>query len=843
MKALSRRRTRPLAILAFLSLFVALALGGAQSWNILEHLDQARKAARVEAQVRARLSGDFVSNIINGADQTLSALMLGQDKGARPLPMMIERGVLFSSSLAGIALFDQEGNYVAGFSREGDQFQNCGGCRFFRAHKTEENDIFIGSLLGDAEAYSAPQPIFGVSRRILGSDGKLTGVIAAIIDTSLIEANFAATSDQNVKRLALSDLTGTLLASWSDTFEPKTRLLVQQPHFSPVRLDKIEGNSATIMTDRRIIALHRPGAYPIWIALSFDPAQQMAAWHKESRYEIGLLAAILSILGILAFFLARQMLDRYRAEEVLEKAQEDLERRVEARTLQLRREIQERRRAEESLQASDERFQRFMDNIPAAAFIKDENGRYVYVNRQFYEIYGLQGREIIGRKLFDLFPPEILPRILADDLIAWRDEKSVSGETEMPIDGQIRTYFFNKFPLKLNQGQKLLAGVVLDVTEQRATFKALAQAQKMQALGHLTGGIAHDFNNLLTIILGNLEMAQEFGSEGMDTTVMIGEAKMAAKRGAALTEKLLAMFRRRPRPGRASCEVNGLLLSVSGILRRTLGDAVSIEIHPDSAELYIPVDAGLLESAILNLALNARDAMLNGGTLEISVRRRDGHAVLTVTDNGTGMTQDVLERAFEPFFTTKETGKGSGLGLSMVYSLANQAGGSVNIDSALGKGTKVTLLLPLIDPPADRGEGNDGTPLPKGHERLLVVEDEEALRRLASSMLESLGYEVETAANGPEALQKIEAMEMPPHLIFSDMVMPGGMDGFDLAAEIRKRCPETAILLASGHFDSNKGRGETGEWTVLQKPYDKATLARHIRAQLDAAYPSSGEKT
>ncbi len=832
----SDKRTGPLAALALLVLFAALALGTMQAWNILDNLEQVKKSATLEAQGRSRLAADYISNILDGAEQTLAALMLGQEQGLAPMSAMIERGVLFSSTLSGIALFNETGDYVAGFSRDGEHFQNCATCRFFRAHATEDKDFFIGSLLGDSDKEHASWPVLGVSRRLKDGQGAMMGVLAAFIDTAVIEARFAATSDLNVTGLSLIDQPGNLLALWTQTPGSKPRLLVHVPDFADFGLVRTEGDAQTIADKKRIIALHRTGAYPLWTALAFDPARLMDGWLKESRNDLIMLAGIFCILGVLTYAMARQMLERYRAEAALEASQTDLEKRVESRTLQLRREIQDRRRAEESLRGSEERFQRFMDNIPAAAFIKDEDGRYIYVNQHFSDIYGLKGREVIGRKVFDLFPAETLPRILADDLAVWREEKSISSEMDVVIEGRTRTFFFTKFPLRLAQGQKMLAGVVLDVTEQRATMKALAQAQKMEALGQLTGGIAHDFNNLLTIILGNLEMTEEFAAPGSDVALMAGEAKLAAKRGAALTERLLAMFRRRPRPGQASCEVNGLLLSISDLLRRTLGDAITIAIHPEDNDVTVPVDAGLLESAILNLALNARDAMPGGGSLTLSIQRRpeEQRAALLVADTGTGMSSEVLDRAFEPFFTTKEAGRGSGLGLSMVYSMAHQAGGSVQIDSEPGRGSLVTVLLPLADPAA--AVAKESAPdllVLSGDERILVVEDEAALARLAASMLSSLGYRVDTASNGVEALEMIGAMAEPPDLVFSDVMMPGGMDGFDLAACIGERHPGTAVLLASGHYATQKSEQETSAFTVLHKPYDKAALALHIRAQLD----------
>jgi len=376
----------------------------------------------------------------------------------------------------------------------------------------------------------------------------------------------------------------------------------------------------------------------------------------------------------------------------------------------------------------------------------------------------------------------------------------------------------------------------------------LRQSQKMEALGHLTGGVAHDFNNLLAVVIGNLEMAERSTAVEPEIRELLHEAIDAASRGASLTQRLLALSRKqalRPEP----IDVFALLDDMRSLLERSLGEQVEVEVGEKSAKLYCKADRSQLEGAILNLAINARDAMPSGGRLSIKATRipadeiqfsecaessSDGYIAISIRDTGVGIPQDILDRVFEPFFTTKDIGEGTGLGLSMVYGFAKQSGGHVEIDSADGAGTEVRLYLPSskILPAAHEKAGD--TDVHRGHgESVLVLEDESALRRLVVTHLESLGYSVVSVANGEEALSAIESMESID-LLLSDVMLPGGLSGHEIAAEVRKHRPETKILLMSGYAEgvvSRAGQLELGD-ALLNKPFQLTELACRVRAVL-----------
>lgn len=373
----------------------------------------------------------------------------------------------------------------------------------------------------------------------------------------------------------------------------------------------------------------------------------------------------------------------------------------------------------------------------------------------------------------------------------------------------------------------------------------LAHAQRLEAVGQLTGGVAHDFNNLLTVISGNLQLLEDEEISGIDRMQIIQSALRAVGNGAALTRKLLA-FARRQRLSPRSIAPQSWLTELTSLLKRTLGETIAIRTACDSALPNVFADAGELDAALVNLALNARDAMPRGGELAISVGERrivsndeiadlqPGHYVtIRVVDTGIGMTADVLARVLEPFFTTKGAGKGNGLGLSMVYGFARQSGGAMTIDSQLGYGTRVALFLPSAPAKADVLRTREPLPASLGGETVLVVEDEPDVRGIAVSFLRSLGYASRVAGNAEEALDLLRECTVID-LLFSDVVLGSGMSGLDLARAARLQRPHLPVLLTSGYEHSvlNRSDGEVA-FKLLRKPYTREEFSAAIRQALD----------
>ncbi len=402
-----------------------------------------------------------------------------------------------------------------------------------------------------------------------------------------------------------------------------------------------------------------------------------------------------------------------------------------------------------------------------------------------------------------------------------------------------------------------LATVNLDLETQigqrEKVEEALRQAQKMEAIGQLTGGVAHDFNNLLQVILGNLErLAPRLRGTGADDELrrLIDAASRAAARAATLTQRLLAFSRRQPLMP-TTLDVNRLVVGMSELISRTLGEAIRTETLLSGNVWRVSADENQLESALLNLAVNARDAMPSGGRLTIETRNvtldeayarsQDGvqpgdHVQIAVTDTGAGMTKDVVERAFDPFFTTKGIGQGTGLGLSQVYGFVRQSGGHVRIYSEPGHGTTVKLYLPRQGAMAARETTPMPASVPRGvnTETILVVEDEPDVRVFARDTLRGLGYAVREAGDGKAALEIIER-EPQVRLLLTDIGLPGGLDGRELADEVRRRRPDLKVVFTTGYArdatmrDVRPGTGVE----LLSKPFNAAELARMIRTALD----------
>ena len=389
------------------------------------------------------------------------------------------------------------------------------------------------------------------------------------------------------------------------------------------------------------------------------------------------------------------------------------------------------------------------------------------------------------------------------------------------------------------------------IAERQMAERQFIQAQKMEAVGHLTGGISHDFNNLLTIILGNLDWLSERVETDEKSSHLVDEAMKAARRGADLTQRLLA-FSRRQELCPEVVELPHLLSRFEPLLSRALRERITLEWQFEEDLWPVFVDPGQFENAIINLGINARDAMPDGGRLKISagnvtvdsgfVTSRAGikpgeYVLVSVKDTGTGMPPEVVRRAFDPFFTTKEAGKGSGLGLSMVFGFVRQSGGFIEIDSTPEVGTDIHLYLPRAEFAQDvEAVSGDGTMrIQRGSERVLVVEDDPLVRELTVGYLTELGYDALNAENGIAALSVLEA-EGAVDLVVSDVVMPGGMSGLDLSSAIRERFRDIRILHMSGysHDEFEKEGHSIDDYTVLQKPFNKEQLASKVRETLDS---------
>ena len=508
---------------------------------------------------------------------------------------------------------------------------------------------------------------------------------------------------------------------------------------------------------------------------------------------------------------------------------------------------QQLHRRNAQLEAVNRRLREIIDNSPSLIAMRNLDGRFLTVNKRFEEWHGLSRERAEGKASHELFAPELanIYAITGEDKLRQGQAVEEEVQTSFP-DGRTHTVLLTNFPVLDPTGQLMGVGTIgTDITDRRDAEDELRQAQKMEALGQLTGGIAHDFNNLLAVISGNLSLLRDESFVSDDKRELIEDALASARSGAALTDRLLAFGRRQTLHPQV-IDTKELMTGLLRILERTLGETIDIRRSLPDDLWPIEIDKGQFETALLNLALNARDAMPDGGRLgvdtsNISLDRRialsDGHVPpgdyvkMTVSDTGVGMTSDVVERAVQPFFTTKDAKHGSGLGLSMVYGFAKQSGGYFELSSSPGEGTSATLYLPRTQSTVDgarTASKRREKPAPKG-ERILLVEDDSRVRRMAKRILLALGYNVLEAEDGQTALALLRATP-DIDLLFTDIVLPRELNGFELADAARQVCPGLQILYTSGYAEDPllPGRDSVDPIRLVKKPFQKEDLAREV---------------
>ena len=611
-------------------------------------------------------------------------------------------------------------------------------------------------------------------------------------------------------------------------------------HNGKAAMDQVRGVLAAMVAEEERIYARRNEA-----------AQRRAA--TTGNLILAAIAGSLFVLAAIYAMMRREVSQRRRSEAELARLNATLDEKVAARTAELERigdtlerEVAERTRAATTLQATKEILEAILECSPLALIGFDAERRVIGWNSRAEELFGRATADVMGAAV-DLFAGDDAAQFEVMFAQAMAGERSCD-EVLRAGEGRGRQLSISADPLYDRAGEP--RGVVLaveDVSERRLLEEQLRQAQKMEAVGQLTGGLAHDFNNLLAVIIGNLDLAAETARDGA-IEEPIEEALGAAQRGAELTRALLAFSRRQPLQPRAVA-VADLITSLHGLLQRALGERVLIESKLAPSLGPALADPAQLEAALLNLAVNARDAMPKGGRLVIetadsqldqdyaAIHREvvpGRYLLIAVSDSGSGMSAETLRRAFEPFFTTKAPGSGSGLGLSMVHGFAKQSGGHVSIYSEQGFGTTVRLYLPYAQPAAEAGEVKGealNEPRASG-ETILVVEDQAEVRRIVVRQLTSLGYRVLEAENAQTAFEALRT-DAPIDLLFTDIVMPG-VSGIEVAAAARKARPDLRVLLTSGFADGFASATPIGVAdAVLTKPYRRWDLARRVRGLLD----------
>jgi PAS domain S-box-containing protein len=517
-------------------------------------------------------------------------------------------------------------------------------------------------------------------------------------------------------------------------------------------------------------------------------------------------------------------------------------------------EITERKRAEEEVRSAWARAQQYLDVAGVMLLVLDRQAKITLINRKGAEVLGYEEEELIGRDWFETCLPEERHaelRTIWEGLM--RGELGGPSEYEHPVvtrSGDRRLIAWTNVVLRDPDGRAVgILGSGEDITERRSLEEQLRLSQRMEAVGRLAGGVAHDFNNLLTVILGDTELAlKDAGADGR-LRELLGEVMEAGERAASLTRQLL-VFSRRQVVEPTVFSLNDLVAEVEKMLRRLIEEDIELTTRRAPDLGLVNADRGQIEQVLVNLVVNARDAMPFGGRLVVETdnvtldeawaaahpgARAGEYVLLAVTDTGTGMTDDVKAHLFEPFFTTKERGTGTGLGLATSYGIVQKHGGYIGVYSREGVGTTMAVYLPRAEDEPAGGAQFEAINLPRGEETILLVEDEVAVRRVATRLLEGQGYTVLDAADGFEALRVLEQYRGGIDLLLTDVVLPG-MSGRELAEKVRTEMPQLRVLFCSGYTDDVMVERQFPEWgeQLVQKPFTIQELACRVRGALDA---------
>jgi PAS domain S-box-containing protein len=769
------------------------------------------------------MTEEQTTRTIQNVDQTLEAARLklaglgnfdaGNEQAAREI---LQASLIDRPFIRAIWVLDAGGRIVYD-SDVGNVGLSLGDRPYFKAY--QENPALGFEITAPFVSRSTGEWSLAATKPLRRADGTLLGVVVGALELKFLDRVWNAGSGEEIA-VTLLHQNGTLLMRSPFSEKVMGRSFADSPLFTKLLSVAPTGTyqSPSVADNQwRILAYSRLSAYPnLVIVVGQAIERTLAPWRRYATFAIAGWLVACVVLTLLSFWLFGEWKRR---------------------------------------QATETRYRQLFDANPHSTFVVDPDTlQLLAVNDAAIKHYGWSRAEFLSMNLADLGAataspapdrPEGDPPDSSSDTAARHRTKGGA-----PIDVEINTRRIEF------GGRHADLMVVEDITAlneaervHRAAEAQLRQAQKMEAVGQLTGGVAHDFNNMLTVIIGNAETIFEGLPSDSPLRPICDQVLKAAEGSAALTHRLLAFSRQQPLQPRRT-DIAKKVADMDAMLRRTLGEHVDIKLVTSPDIWSVIIDPVQLESAILNLAINARDAMPAGGclTIEIANARLDGDYVAThpdavpgdfvlvaVSDSGSGMAPDVMQRAFDPFFTTKEIGKGSGLGLSMVYGFVRQSGGHVKIYSEVGHGSSIKMYLPRATGGVKEVTGVEiaARVVPSGSATILVVEDDSMVRNHVAAQLTRLGYRVAVADNGKAAL--VLLAEAKFDLLFTDVVMPGGMTGRDLAAEAMKRFPAMKILLTSGYTQNaflhqdHLGAG----LHLLGKPYRQHELAAKLREILE----------
>ncbi len=816
---------------------LAILLAGNLWWRHQESL----RAGEARAANLALILSEHLARTLNGFETTLAQLAqhsqgVGGPRAPREAWTLLKA---MQDSLPGagsISVIDETGTITQSTV---DQLvgQSRRGLYLFQQISAETTDRIVVDK--PFPSVIDQRPLIPIGRRLTTADGKFAGAVVVTFEPERLRGFYKSVDLGPNGLLWVLHPTGLVLFREPSGTDPMGERAPADLTRAVESDEPIRGFLRAPLGASRedyLTAYRQSADPPLAVAVSLAEKDVLAAWRNEAVAG----AAVIIVVGFLllgaGFLIGHEIRARSAAET-----------RVMAQADALATAVAQRDDANVSLRANQARFQAVMDHTPMMVTLKDLEGRYTFANRAFQDYLGREADQILGKTALDIRPRAFAEETMAHDKAVIESKRASQREIVDPDGG--RSSLVVKFPVIEDNGEvSALGTIMVDISELKRVQSALAHAQKMEALGQLTGGIAHDFNNLLTAILLNSDvLASRVENESLRTLAVA--MRGAADRGADLTRRLLAFGRQQalePKP----TDVNDLLFRMEPLMHRTLGEHIDIRFVRADDLWPAQVDPGQLENAVLNLAVNARDAMPERGRLtietgnveldETSTRleaKPGDYVMVAVGDTGSGMPPEVLAHVFEPFFTTKEVGRGTGLGLSMVYGFVKQSEGHIQVYSEVGVGTVVKLYLPrahaaevALEPAA-----NAPTELPSGREVILLVEDDALVRAHTEHQLIALGYHVIAAEHAGEAMALLRD-GLHPDLLFTDMVMPGGMNGRELGEEARKLLPGLKVLYTTGYAGAQSVSLATDALPsayLLGKPYRRRDLATKVRAVLD----------
>ncbi len=721
--------------------------------------------------------------------------------------------------LRAINLLDEHGLLV--YSSEDNLIStNFSDRAYFIRHRDHPQDGFILSA-PIRSRLAAREWLIPASRPIRRADGQLAGIIVVGLVPEYIGGIW--TNDKTIEDQAttLWQTDGTVMIRSPFDAQSMGIVLKSASVVSGLNAGSGEGTLRTVSLidgQDRLVAYRRLTAYPdLGVSVTQITGRALAAWQRTAW----IVALGWATAGVALAWLAAGLI-----------------------------------RESNVRQATQERFSRIFKANPFPMLVMDkETHRILAVNDAAVAEYGWSREEALAMSANDFFAPEDLPALEAKQAEVPADSQLVRGLRHRRKDGTIFDVEMHTRALELDNHSAVLK-IVENVTVRHSVEAQLRQAQKMEAVGQLTGGIAHDFNNILFVILANADSLVEEKSLPAAVTERLDGIAEAVARASALTRQLLSFSRQQTlRPQQT--DLNDLVSDTGKLLRRALGARIEIEAILSEELCITNIDRSQLETALVNLCINARDAMPDGGRVLIETRNvildqdyvvsKPGvaagrYAMLTVTDTGSGIPPDILGKVFDPFFTTKEVGTGTGLGLSMVYGFIKQSNGHIEIYSELDVGTSFKLYLPCSGQAVEQESPLRNASQPRGDERILVVEDEALVRANVVEQLRSLGYSVSDVGDAQSCVAAFETASGAYDLLLTDVIMPGLMNGKALADEVKLRWPKTSVVFMSGFTElsaAHSGRLEK-DALLLSKPFRKSELAQMVRRALDAAVVPDG---